>query len=104
MNATRLLELKNMDYADYLRTPEWQWIREEAIRRAKNRCQICNGGESLHVHHRTYENRGDEDLSDLTALCADCHRIYHDARKIRESFNGKAKTWYTDEDGQLICV
>lgn len=103
MKVSRLLELRTMDYADYLKTPEWQAIRNEAIRRAKGCCQICNSGSSLHVHHRTYENRGDEDLSDLTVLCADCHRIYHDAGKIREGFNGpNERPWYSDEELELI--
>ena len=26
-----------------------------------------------HVHHRTYERRGNEELTDCIALCRDCH-------------------------------
>lgn len=103
MNAQRLLELRNMDYADYLKTPEWKDIRGEVLRRARYRCQICNSDYGLHVHHRTYENRGDEDLSDLTALCSDCHRIYHQAGKVKENLDTKDdKPWYTDEEFQEL--
>ena len=104
MNIQRLLELREMNYPDYLKTTEWQIIRKEVLRRAKNRCQICNATDNLHVHHRTYENKGDEDLADLTVLCSDCHQIFHEAGKIfTEVSNSEYKPWYTDaEFRQLI--
>lgn len=100
MNIQRLIELREMDYQDYLKTPEWQEIRREALRRAKNRCQICNSSDYLHVHHRTYENKGDEDLSDLTVLCSDCHQIFHQAGKIVHDLtdSNEYKPWYTDKE------
>lgn len=73
----RLDELAAMRYADYLQTPEWQARRTRALRAAGYRCQVCNSQGELHVHHRTYERRGREYASDLTVLCADCHRQYH---------------------------
>lgn len=70
------------EYAVYLRSPHWQRMREAALRRAAYRCQVCNGGKDLHVHHRTYERcPGEERAADLTVLCADCHARYHD--KVR---------------------
>lgn len=73
----RKLELEVMPYQDYLQTPEWKEIREKVLKRAKYHCQICNTKKSLQIHHRTYDNRGNEDLSDLIAMCKNCHHIFH---------------------------
>lgn len=72
-------DLRSMPYTDYLKTEHWQYTRTKALKRARYRCQLCNRGNiSLHVHHRTYENRGYEQNDDLIVLCADCHRKFHD--------------------------
>lgn len=72
-------ELRTMPYKQFLVSDFWQEAREMALSRAGRRCQLCNADSNLHVHHRTYEHRGweDENLSDLTVLCADCHERYH---------------------------
>lgn len=74
--------LKKLPYADYLKTEHWKRIRTGALDRAKHRCQTCNTSIGLHVHHRTYENRGDEQPEDVTVLCATCHKLFHDNRKV----------------------
>ena len=77
MDEQRLIELQTMPYEEYLQTPEWMERRTEALLRAGNRCQICNSGEDLNAHHRTYERRGNEDPGDLTVLCQPCHAWFH---------------------------
>lgn len=69
--------LKTMPYVDYLMTNHWKNVRLAAIERAHGRCQLCNRGDKLHVHHRTYERRGEELPEDLTVLCAPCHEMFH---------------------------
>lgn len=69
--------LKEMPYAEYLQTKHWQSLRADMLRRAKYKCSLCNQGGQLHVHHRTYENRGNEPYADLIVLCADCHSKFH---------------------------
>lgn len=69
--------LKTMPYKDYLETNHWQEFRKRALSRAGYRCQLCNGKKPLHVHHRTYENRGEERYQDVIVLCADCHKKFH---------------------------
>jgi 5-methylcytosine-specific restriction endonuclease McrA len=72
-----------MNYHEYICSREW---REHPVRLAELeasglRCRLCNsGGEDiiLEVHHRTYENLGNEQPGDLTALCHDCHRVVTD--------------------------
>lgn len=73
----RLAELRTMRYADYLLTPEWLATRATIRERFGGRCAVCNSARSLQVHHRTYERRGEEDIRDLTLLCADCHSRFH---------------------------
>lgn len=69
---------KPSTYQDYLKTDHWKRVRQEAVERAGNRCQLCNKPGTLHVHHRTYENIGDERPNDLIALCGYCHAKFHD--------------------------
>jgi hypothetical protein len=73
----RLYELRTMPYELYLQTEEWLCTRNVKLRQAKYRCQVCNSDESLNVHHRTYENRGNENYKDLIVLCRNCHKLYH---------------------------
>lgn len=77
-----IMDLKSLPYSEYLQTEHWKRIRTTALDRAKNRCQVCNTSIGLHVHHRTYENRGDEQPEDVTVLCATCHKLFHDNRKV----------------------
>lgn len=70
--------LKTMPYAQYLKTDHWQSVRKNALRHARYRCQLCNKQAPLYVHHRTYERRGEELLSDVIALCQLCHEKHHD--------------------------
>ncbi len=74
----RLLELREMPYTEYLRSPEWQAVRLGALQRASYRCQLCGRSDkTLHVHHNTYDRRGEELDSDVVALCWHCHSKHH---------------------------
>lgn len=72
-----------MPYKEYLQTPHWKRKREEKVRAAGRRCQLCNRDSvSLNVHHRTYERLGEELDEDLTVLCRDCHSTFHEHRRL----------------------
>lgn len=73
------IQAGNVDvaYQAYLDSPEWAHKRAIKLAEAGHRCQVCNAGSHLHVHHRTYERRGNEALSDLTVLCRTCHEAFH---------------------------
>jgi hypothetical protein len=74
----RLAALKALPYEEYLRTPEWRARRQESLRRARYRCQMCNSPEPpLEAHHRTYERLGEELPEDLFVLCKTCHQWHH---------------------------
>ena len=71
--------IKGMDYRLFLRTPYWKAIASKVKIKAKNRCMICNSTEHLSVHHRNYDNHGDEihHLEDLICICQECHNKHH---------------------------
>ena len=67
-----------MKYMDYLNTEHWQKVRKDALKRSNYSCQLCNSKDSLNVHHRTYERKGEELPSDVIVLCQFCHKKFHD--------------------------
>lgn len=77
-------ELRTMPYREYLQTPEWKERRYQHLKSVGFLCQICNHDGRLDIHHRTYENRGDERRQDLIALCRDCHDLFHSEGKLDE--------------------
>lgn len=75
--------LREIKYRDYLLTDHWQGIRKMMLKHAGYRCQLCNAGNrTLHVHHRTYENRGRETVADLIVLCDQCHSQFHERLEL----------------------
>lgn len=68
---------QEVDYGEYINSPEWKAKAQEAKKRAGYKCQLCNGTKRLDVHHRTYERLGHELDSDLTVLCHKCHSKHH---------------------------
>lgn len=79
----RIRLLRAMPYREYLKTDHWKATRNAALKRAGFRCQVCNNGNvTLNVHHRTYENRGNELSRDLIVLCQHCHQTFHDTGKL----------------------
>lgn len=73
----RRAELRAMPYGEYLRTPEWSQVRWFALCRDGFSCVFCAAADSLHVHHRRYDNRGAERGDDVVTLCERCHRKHH---------------------------
>jgi hypothetical protein len=74
--------LRAMDYADYLQTFHWQRLRELSLKRDGYACRVCNGTLRLELHHRTYDERGFENLEDMVNLCHECHELFHTHRKL----------------------
>lgn len=72
-----------VDYHEYIRSEEWAEKRNLVYLRANGYCEAdgCVRRASQ-VHHKTYDNLGDEPLEDLEALCHRCHLNRHpDAAK-----------------------
>lgn len=64
-------------YAKYLESVHWQEKRQEywSSNRPKG-CYVCFG-KARDLHHRTYERLGRELLTDLVAVCRECHEAIH---------------------------
>lgn len=64
-------------YELYLRSPEWDKKRREALEEGGNRCCVCGGTDSLQVHHLSYRELGGVDISPVRVLCKACHEKVH---------------------------
>ncbi len=82
ITSERLVELRAMPYSEYLKTQEWIRRRQIALKIVEHRCQLCNSSDSLQVHHRTYQRLGCEKMGDLLVLCAECHTLFHERRRL----------------------
>lgn len=69
--------LCSLSYTEYLKTDHWKIQRQRALSRAGYLCVLCLST-ARHVHHKTYDRRGDETPEDLIALCENCHGKFHD--------------------------
>ena len=65
------------EYQEYLKSKEWQETRRRVFKEYGYRCDQCGSTKNLHIHHITYENLGEEGISDLVPLCAECHKRLH---------------------------
>ena len=67
-----------MNYHEYLKSPDWQMKRIQALAHYGNSCTLCGSTYHLNVHHRDYIHVGYEDVArDLNVLCSVCHFTYH---------------------------
>jgi len=73
-------------YDEYIRSTDWKKKRDYVIFLAERKCQNCGKEKPLEVHHLTYERLYRERLTDLKALCKDCHPpADKDRRRRREA-------------------
>lgn len=65
-------------YQAYIASAEWAEKRRRAFAVHGTFCRSCGRNNvTLHVHHRTYERLGAEQLEDLVILCDTCHAGVH---------------------------
>lgn len=77
--------MNNKEYREkYLESPNWKKKRKRVLDRDNSLC-VC-GEYAIDVHHKTYENLGQELLSDLVALCKNCHDGYHGRLLAKSEF------------------
>jgi hypothetical protein len=61
----------------YLCSREWG-LKKKAVReRAGGKCERCSWQDIDAIHHLTYARYYDEELTDLMAVCDDCHKHQH---------------------------
>ena len=68
-------------YRRYLESDAWKTKRKAVLHASGYRCRQC-GAPATEVHHETYKRIYNERLSDLTALCSECHKAVH-SKKFR---------------------
>jgi 5-methylcytosine-specific restriction endonuclease McrA len=69
---------RQKEYAKYLKTEHWKEIRLKVLERDNNQCLMCGTTKNINVHHKTYNNLGNEKLTDLVTICKRCHKLFHD--------------------------
>ncbi len=86
MNGTEKIE-----YAELLKTVEWQIRRSQILKRDGFRCRNCGKTNGLEIHHRQYHYLKKEDQFKLPwkyksqfliSLCSDCHKMGHSKFKV----------------------
>ena len=75
-----------MNYLEYMQSDQWRTKRKYAIHKAGYKCDICRSKLCLEVHHKTYENLGNEKDEELQVLCKRCHKdLHYQKNKARAS-------------------
>ena len=76
--STKLKPKKvNVDYHEYLKSPEWRALKNQIIKERGLACQLCGTKEQIHLHHMSYKRLGREDKRDLLLVCRSCHLYVH---------------------------
>lgn len=72
--------LKRLPYKEFLNSYYWKIVRNYLVYKRGYKCELCAIKGDFNVHHKTYENRGEEHkhLEDLILLCRICHAKFHD--------------------------
>lgn len=64
-------------YSEYLASDHWKAKSKATIERDGHKCLLCNSKKRLEAHHLTYDNIGNEPLTDLATWCHKCHSKHH---------------------------
>ncbi len=71
------------EYKEYLSSNEWKEKRKEFLENQNYECERC-GEYAVQVHHKNYDNLGDEDEDDVECLCYNCHM--EDIHEIEDGY------------------
>jgi 5-methylcytosine-specific restriction endonuclease McrA len=72
-------------YYNYINSRRWKIRRLQAIKKANYKCESCGKKCKLEVHHKTYDNLGNEPDEDLEALCRECHIKHHNPNPEKQA-------------------
>lgn len=75
--ASVIRKVPSKRYLSYLRSKQWERVRNEHLFRCDYRCEICRERKAMQVHHWTYARLGFERPTDLCAVCVRCHHDIH---------------------------
>ncbi len=92
---------------------QWEFIKKDARERANGRCMICGRKSTRLETHEQWvydENTNTQILSDVKAICPDCHRVIHfgltslrfdDTKRYENHFIKVNNCTYSDFKAQL---
>jgi 5-methylcytosine-specific restriction endonuclease McrA len=73
--ARFLIFMDKTFYNQYIKGPRWAAKREAWFNAFGKYCRACGTAYGpIQLHHMTYDRLGRERMSDLVALCANCHK------------------------------
>lgn len=91
----RQIELRNITDSNkrgiYETTKEWKKRRILILEAYCNKCAICKEDKKLEIHHKTYDNYGNEKFEDLIPLCQHCHDLEESKNPCNTLSNTLAK-------------
>ncbi|MCX0396192.1 HNH endonuclease [Clostridium perfringens] len=79
------------NYKSYLKSKHWKLKKDEYFSVYKKECAICKKNKKLNLHHKTYDNVGNELLEDLVLLCEECHNKIHNCSQSDNVIENKKK-------------
>jgi hypothetical protein len=75
------------DYDEYLKSDQWNNLREKVLKRCNRICEGCGNSRAVQVHHTTYKHYRREFLFELVGLCHTCHNAIHAKDDINAGFD-----------------
>lgn len=76
------MEEHSVAYKEYIRSDAWRAKRQEYFAKTGQRACYGCGAKRVHVHHKTYERMGHEEMGDLVAVCESCHALIHERHRL----------------------
>ena len=80
--ALVILCLRSMPYEKYLTSYHWKGVRMRTMAIHRSRCVACALA-AQEAHHVTYARKGFEWPKDVVAVCAACHRAWHETWRLQ---------------------
>ena len=71
----------------------WHLLRAVICSLRGYKCEACDSTCNLNLHHKTYENFGNESIDELELLCASCHRKRHNEEKMLDVQRARKIRW-----------
>jgi 5-methylcytosine-specific restriction endonuclease McrA len=98
----------SVNYKEYINSPEWESKKRKFYKSTfyHGHCEICHRKLPLDIHHLSYDNLGNEPLTDLMAVCRECHKIIHltgskkilkRTYRVKEYFRNYLQTTFWDK-------
>lgn len=84
----------NLEYRAYLDSPQWRSKRARILASRGHRCEVCQHGHKLSLHHRTYARLYDELDADLLVVCESCHAALHNRWQVVGAIGAKQHKQY----------